>query len=79
MYEPHLCAASVLPSRWMNRKLPASQTDPFRKRRSNTYWRRLNGKEEFELNQAAVLIGVVSDITSGLTIVAGIQHTEGLI
>ena len=37
-YEPHLWAASVLPSKWMKRKLPASQTDPFRKRRNKTWW-----------------------------------------
>ena len=79
MYEPHLCAASVLPSRWMNRKLPANQTDPLRKRRSNTYWRieRLNGKEKFKLNQAAVLIGDASDITT-IVAIQGRQESNTL-
>ena len=74
MYEPHLCAASVLPSRWMNRKLPASQTDPLRKRRSNTW---LNGKEKFNLNQEAVFIGVASDITT-IVAIQGRQESNTL-
>ena len=37
MDQPHLWAASVLPSKWMKRKLPASQTDPLRKRRIKTW------------------------------------------